>query len=223
MSALLFMRFLAKPFQIAYILPSSRAVVRRVSAKMDFSEPSIIVELGPGEGCHTREIVQKMHPESRLLLFELDVKLTEHLRAQFADDPRVEVLNTDALRIKDELRARGIDYCDYVVSGVPFSCVPVKKKRRIVRAVYDSLAPNHKSAFLVYQVTTELRQHTKMFARSESHYFVPNIPPMIVTAYYKQALPNGKHYPNGKNGPTVHHIRHANGKGKQMVEESSRR
>ena len=35
--------------------------------------------MGPGEGCHTREIVRRMHPESRLILFELDPELAQHL------------------------------------------------------------------------------------------------------------------------------------------------
>ena len=39
MSALFFKRFLQKPFQIASIIPSSKALVERVAGKMDFSEP----------------------------------------------------------------------------------------------------------------------------------------------------------------------------------------
>ena len=186
MSALLFKRFLAQPLRIAYILPSSKILVRKAADKIDFTKPSTIVEFGPGEGCHTRELVRRMHPESRLLLFELDPQLAEHLHDQFDGDKRVEILNIDAIHIKRELRNRGIEYCDYVVSGIPFSCVEVNKKRSMVRAVFDALAPNPTSAFIIYQVTNELKQHAKMFPRTESEYFVPNVPPMILTVYYKQ-------------------------------------
>ena len=37
MSALFFKRFLQRPFQIASIVPSSKALVERVASKMDFS------------------------------------------------------------------------------------------------------------------------------------------------------------------------------------------
>ncbi len=196
MSSLLFKRFLARPLQVAYILPSSKALIRKVMSKLDFSQPRIIVEFGPGEGCHTRELARQMHPDSRLLLFELDPELADHLKEQFAGDPRVEVLNTNAANLKEELSKRGIEFCDYVVSGIPFSILDLTIKRNILRAVYDSLAPNMDSAFVIYQCTNELKQHATMFTRIQSEYFIQNIPPMVVTVYHKQAAQNG----NGTNG-----------------------
>jgi len=211
MSVLLFKRFLARPFQVAYIVPSSKTLIRKVAAKCDFSKPRILVELGPGEGCHTREIVSRMHPDSRLLLFEIDPVLAEFLRKQFADDPRVEVLETDAARLKEELVARGLEHCDYVISGLPFSMFDVPTKRRILHAVYESLAPQPHAAFVIYQCTHELRRHATMFARVESEFCLRNLPPIFVTVYHKQAL-NGRthvgvpcdcakgHQPHGING-----------------------
>ena len=71
-SALFFKRFLKRPFQIASIVPSSKALVERVASKIDFSQPRVIAEYGPGEGVHSREMAQRMRPDSQLLLFELD-------------------------------------------------------------------------------------------------------------------------------------------------------
>jgi phospholipid N-methyltransferase len=87
MSALFLKRFLQRPLQVASIIPSSRALVRKVSEKMDFSKPRVIAEFGPGEGCHTREIARQLTPESRLLLFELDPEFAQHLANQFRHDP----------------------------------------------------------------------------------------------------------------------------------------
>nr|MDQ6940844.1 methyltransferase [Verrucomicrobiota bacterium] len=72
MSVLFLKRFLQRPFQVASIIPSSKALVDRVASKMDFSEPRVIAEYGPGEGVHSREIARRMSPHSQLLLFELD-------------------------------------------------------------------------------------------------------------------------------------------------------
>jgi len=168
MSVLLFKRFLASPLRVAYVFPSSRTLTRKVAAKCDFSQPRILVELGPGEGCHTREIIQRMHPASRLLLFEIDPVLAAHLRKQFANDDRVEVIETDAARLKEELKIRGLEFCDYVISGIPFSMFDIPTKRRILNAVYESLAPNPLSAFVIYQCTHELKRHATMFARVHS-------------------------------------------------------
>jgi phospholipid N-methyltransferase len=186
MSALFFKRFLSRPMQVASIIPSSRALVKKVASKLDFSQPRTIVEFGPGEGCHTREIVTRMHPESRLLLFELDSELAAHLEEQFADDSRVEVLNTNAQNLQIELASRGLEYCDYVLSGIPFSILEINKKRDLLRNIHDSLAPGPTSAFVIYQVTNELRQHATIFPSVESEYCLQNVPPMFVTVFFKQ-------------------------------------
>src|ERR1700686_254097 len=44
MNALFFKRFLQRPFQIASIMPSSRALVERVSEKIDFENARVIAE-----------------------------------------------------------------------------------------------------------------------------------------------------------------------------------
>ena len=123
--------FLKRPFQIASIVPSSKALVERVASKMDFTKPRVIAEYGPGEGVHSREIARRMTPDSELLLFELDAALARALERQFAGDPRVHVINGDAATLPDELLRRGLHKCDYILSGIPFSILEKNKKRRL--------------------------------------------------------------------------------------------
>lgn len=201
MSAIFFKRFLKRPMQVASIVPSSKMLVKKVAAKFDFSTPRIIVEFGPGEGCHTREIIERMHPDSKLLLFELDLELAEHLREQFRGDSRVEVLHTDAQRLPQELERRGLSSCDYVLSGIPFSVLEIGRKRQLLQSVFDSLRAAPTSAFIIYQVTNELRQHATIFPRVESEYCLQNIPPMFITVFFKESL-NG--YGNGQRGNGLH-------------------
>ncbi len=189
MSALFFKRFLQKPFQIASIIPSSKALVERVASKMDFSVPRIVAEYGPGEGVHSRELAARMDPDSQLLLFELDPAFSEDLERQFADDSRVHVINRDAASLAEELTARGISQCDYILSGIPFSILEIKKKRALLQDTYDLLKPG--GAFIIYQVTNELRQHATFFDRAESEYCLQNIPPMFVTVFHKANTRNG--------------------------------
>ena len=194
MSALFFKRFLQRPFQIASIIPSSKALVRRVARKMDFSEPRVIAEYGPGEGVHSREIARRMPPGSQLLLFELDPAFSRDLRRQFAEDPRVHVINGDAARLPEELERLGIPHCDYILSGIPFSILEIKKKRALLTKTYEALADG--GHFIIYQVTNELRQHATLFDRAESEYFLQNIPPMFITVFYKMNRRNGHRRPH---------------------------
>ena len=198
MSALFLKRFLQRPMQVASIVPSSKTLIHKVTGKMDLAEPRIIAEFGPGEGCHTREIARRMHAQSKLLLFELDPELATHLQRQFSGDKRISVLNQDAQKLPDELAARQIPHCDYVVSGIPFSILDPDKKRALLGNIHASLAPTSHSAFIIYQVTNELVGHCRHFPRRESEYCLRNLPPMFVTKYYKTA--NGHAHANGANG-----------------------
>jgi phospholipid N-methyltransferase len=184
MSALFLKRFFQSPMQVASIIPSSRTLIRKVSDRMDFSAPRIIAEYGPGEGCHTREILQRMGPDSHLLLFELDEELAAHLKEQFAADKRVTVLATDCCNLNQVLTERGLPHCDYIVSGIPFSILDPAKK---LRHTFEALKDEAHAAFIIYQVTNELAAHCRHFPRVESEYCLQNLPPMFVTKYYKLA------------------------------------
>ena len=183
MSVLFFKRFLQRPLQVASIIPSSRALVERVAAKMDFTGPRVIAEYGPGEGVHSREIARRMSADSHLLLFELDPAFSRDLARQFADDPRVHVVHGDAARLPQELDRRGFAQCDYILSGIPFSILKIDKKRALLRKTHDALAPG--GSFIIYQVTNELKQHATLFDCVESEYFLQNIPPMFITVFQK--------------------------------------
>jgi len=189
MSALFFKRFLKRPFQIASIVPSSRALVERVADKIDFDRARVIAEYGPGEGVHSREIARRMRPDCELLLFELDPAFSRDLRRQFNGDSRVHIINDNAAHLPLELARRGIAACDYIVSGIPFSILKIDKKRELLQKTHDALAPGGR--FIIYQVTNELKQHAKIFEHAESEYFLQNIPPMFITVFEKA---------NGRNG-----------------------
>ena len=192
MSALFFKRFLKRPFQIASIVPSSKALVERVADKIDFERARVIAEYGPGEGVHSREIAHRMRPDCQLLLFEIDPAFSRDLQRQFRYDSRVHVINDNAARLPPELQRRGIAWCDYIVSGIPFSILHIDKKRALLQQTHDALAPGGR--FIIYQVTNELKQHAKIFEHAESEYFLQNIPPMFITVFEKA---------NGRNGESL--------------------
>ena len=171
---------------------------------MDFSEPRIIAEYGPGEGVHSREIARRMLPGSQLLLFELDAAFSRDLHRQFASDPRVHVINGDAASLPEELERRGIPRCDYILSGIPFSILELKKKRSLLEKTFEALADG--GSFIIYQVTNELRQHATLFDRAESEYFLQNIPPMFITVFHKMNRRNGHSHPLAHaNGVSANH------------------
>jgi phospholipid N-methyltransferase len=176
-------RFIKQPTKVASVIPSSPFLIGRVAKKFDFSQPGVIVEFGPGEGCHTREILRRMHPQSKLILFELDEALASHLKDQFSSDSRVEVINQNASALSQELSLRGFTHCDHILSGIPFSILEKNTKRRLLQEVYDCLAPDGR--FIIYQVTNELLRHAKAFPRAVIEHCMLNLPPMFVIVFHK--------------------------------------
>lgn len=189
-------------------------MIRRVSDKMDLSKPVVVAEYGPGEGCHTREMLKRAHPESKFLLFELDPEFCEDLRRQFANDSRVTVVNGDAATLPEELAKHDLTYCDYVLSGIPFSILEIEKKRQLLQKTYDAIVPG--GAFVIYQVTNELRRHAnkpELFPRADSEYFLQNVPPMFITVFHKDPKPaTGMNGSNGVNGNHMRDAHRRNGK-----------
>jgi phospholipid N-methyltransferase len=134
-----------------------------------------------------------MRPDTQLLLFELDAAFSRDLERQFAGDPRVHVYHRDAAALPDELQRLGIPACDYILSGIPFSILNIDKKRALLQKTHDALAET--GAFIIYQVTNELKQHATLFAQADSEYFLQNIPPMFVTVFRKTVARNGHAHP----------------------------
>jgi phospholipid N-methyltransferase len=130
-----------------------------------------------------------MSDDSTLLLFELDPDLSRDLERQFANDPRVHVINGDAALLPQELQRLEIGPCDYVVSGIPFSILEIEKKRALLRKTHEAIRPG--GSFIIYQVTNELRQHATLFDQAQSEYFLQNIPPMFITVFSKANTRNG--------------------------------
>lgn len=185
MSLLFFKRVLANPIRVGYLVPSSGFLTRQTAKRIDFSKPRVVVELGPGEGCHTRQIVRRMNAESRLILIELDEHFAAHLKKQFADDPRVTVVQADALHLVDTLEKLGITNPDYIYSGIPFTIMERNLRERLLSNIARSMGPE--TVFITYQVSTIISDHELFnLSRAEQCYF--NVPPIKVLELRKAAM-----------------------------------
>lgn len=187
MSLLFFKRLLANPIRVGYLVPSSPILTRKTARCIDFSKPRTVVELGPGEGCHTRQIVRRMNPGSRLILVELDAHFAEHLEEQFAADPRVTVVHGDALHLPELLAKLDCTDPDYIVSGIPFTIMERGLREQIIASIARAMGPQ--SVFITYQVSLHLAEH-ELFEMKRRDHCLFNVPPLNVLQLTK-AVPTG--------------------------------
>jgi phospholipid N-methyltransferase len=185
MSLLFFKRVIANPIRVGYIVPSSRFLTRKTAKRIDFSKPRVVIELGPGEGCHSRQIVRRMNPESKLVLVELDGHFADHLKKQFAHDRRVIVVNADALHLATTLEELGIANPDYIVSGIPFTIMEAALREELLSAISLAMGPD--TVFITYQFSLQISEH-ELFELSRRDLCLLNVPPLTVMELRKSAV-----------------------------------
>jgi phospholipid N-methyltransferase len=137
----LFIREFFRTFRVtASLLPSSRFLAAAMLDPVDFRKPRTIVELGPGTGVMTKEILRRMTPDSRLFAFEVNPHFIRHLRAQY-QDPRLTILHADACDMAEHLRAHNADALDGVISSLGLTSMPHGIRTRIVEQAHSCLVP----------------------------------------------------------------------------------
>lgn len=185
MSLLFFKRVLANPIRVGYLVPSSGFLTRKTAKCLDFSKPRTVIELGPGEGCHTRQIVRRMDAGSKLILIELDTHFCDHLKKQFAHDPRVTVVNADALHLSEALAELGVSDPDYIVSGIPFTIMDKNLREKLLSNI--AMAMGNNTIFITYQVSMMISEH-ELFELSRKEHCLFNVPPINVLELRKAAV-----------------------------------
>ena len=185
MSLLFFKRVLANPVRVGYIVPSSPFLTRQTAKFIDFSKADTVVELGPGEGCHTRRIVRRLKKHSKLILIELDEHFAEHLEQQFAHDDRVTVVQDNALHLAETLGKLDIPEPDYIVSGIPFTIMERGLREKLYANIALAMGP--RSRFITYQASTRMSDH-ELFALVRSKHCLLNVPPLHVMELRKSDL-----------------------------------
>ena len=105
------------------VAPSSRFLCRAIASKIDPEKARIVVELGPGDGVVTRFILDRLGPEAKLLIFEINEVFVEKIRSNF-DDPRLVVIHDSAENMSRHFRALQIQEVDFIISGIPFVMLP---------------------------------------------------------------------------------------------------
>lgn len=175
-SALVFARnFFKNPRMLGSIIPSSKYLVSNLLRDVDWDRARVFVEMGPGVGTFTREILKRMRPDAVLLAFELNEDFVKHLR-QTIDDPRLRVLHRSATDVLDVLREYRLGSADYILSGIPFSIMGEEVKQAVLQNTYDAL--NVGGVMLVYQFSPKVRHDLeKLYGRVHRMFEPRNILP----------------------------------------------
>jgi phospholipid N-methyltransferase len=171
-------QFLKHPVMIGSVIPSSRFLIEKMLAPVDWAQTDVFVEYGPGVGTITRPILDRLKPDAKLVAIDTNSDFCSYLRHEIAD-PRLIVANRSATDVGAILAEHGLGAANYVISGLPFSTLPPGVGATIASATRAALCPG--GIFLVYQFSPKVRRFLDPeFARIDKDFELFNIPPAML-------------------------------------------
>jgi phospholipid N-methyltransferase len=133
---------------VAAISPSSSYLATAMLEPRTLARTRVALELGAGTGAITHALLAQLPPHATLLVFEINPRFFECLQ-QSITDPRVILINSSAENLDAELRRRGIQQVDAVISSLGLAFMPESDRQ----ALFQRLAPflHTKSVFTQFQ------------------------------------------------------------------------
>jgi phospholipid N-methyltransferase len=183
------------------LLPSSKFLARALVAELRKPRgPCRILEVGPGTGPVTSQIIRHMLPGDQLDAVEVNGRFVAVLQRRFDQEPLFRAVRRQVRLIHGPVEClEGEGLYDVIVSGLPFNCFPVSLVRQIFRAYTRLLKPGGTLTYFEYVLIRHLqtpfvgrRERRRLFrvGRVVSRYIreyqvrrqriLINVPPAIV-------------------------------------------
>jgi phospholipid N-methyltransferase len=125
------------------ILPSSRGLARALASSFHRRPgPARVLEVGPGTGAVTAELLRQLRPGDRLDIVEINDHFVDVLRRRFETEPLWQSRQAQATVFHaplQELPGKGI--YDFMISGLPLNNFPLALVREIFHAYRRLLKP----------------------------------------------------------------------------------
>jgi phosphatidylethanolamine/phosphatidyl-N-methylethanolamine N-methyltransferase len=174
----------------ASMFPSSRFLANALTRPIDFRSARTVVELGPGTGAVTKEILKHLRPDGKLLAIDINPTFIAHLRAT-CHDPRLVLLRGSATDLLSLLASHDISSVDAVVSSLGLTGMEHRARMFILRQIGACLASH--GTMTQYQYAghfeiprlrlggfNEARFLRRFFADVSVGHVIRNLPPALV-------------------------------------------
>ncbi len=113
--------------------------------------PRQILEVGPGTGPATAQIVKRMLPHDRLTLVELNDAFVKHLHARFDSEPDFKQVVDQCQIVHDRLENLPGEHCyDVIISGLPLNNFSVEVVDSLLVMYERLLKPGGVVSFFEY-------------------------------------------------------------------------
>ena len=176
MTPLQFIQTAVRDYRVGALTRSTSYVADEIIRALP-AHAKYIVEYGPGDGVVTREVLQRLPKDGRLVIIERNAQFIGELKR--IGDPRLTVVHGDVVEHSRALWSLGMPRVDAVFSGIPCTFFTPPVRESIVRGTHAALASN--GSFIVYQYTTLMRPVLRKYFPKVTTRLEPiNLPPYFV-------------------------------------------
>lgn len=137
--------FLRSPGSVGAVWPSSPALAREIIRSANVGAAEFVLEIGPGSGAFTGEILKSLRPGARFLAVEKSAELARGVAERF---PEVRVVAGCATELDIHLDGHGSP--DSVVSGLPWAAFGEALQEALLRQITAALQPHGTFATFAY-------------------------------------------------------------------------
>jgi phosphatidylethanolamine/phosphatidyl-N-methylethanolamine N-methyltransferase len=178
------------PRSVGAIAPSSIHLARKLSQHV--TPGSRVMELGPGTGAVTRELLARTGESGALLAVDTDRTFVEQIRRAW---PGIDCVCASAETLPVLAAERGWADVEHIVSGLPFATLPAATTRLILDGVHQVLRVG--GTFTTFQYLHAYRMPLAAAFRRElsvrlggqpsSRAVFRNVPPAFVLSWRRLA------------------------------------
>jgi phosphatidylethanolamine/phosphatidyl-N-methylethanolamine N-methyltransferase len=154
-----FRQFRQKYDTTGSILPSSRALARALTRPMRrHPGPRRVLEVGPGTGAVTREIVRQLRPDDRLDIVEINATFVEVLRCRFEEEDSFRRRRRQVTLVHAPIQeVQGQAVYDCMISGIPLNNFAPPLVEEIFSSYRRLLRPEGILSYFEYAVLRDLK------------------------------------------------------------------
>ena len=171
---------------IGAVLPSSPGLARAMVKALGSVEPGkLIIELGPGTGVFTKEIV-KRYPDNPLMIVEFSDTFIAQLRNRF---PRVTVVNGCASELIKHIQDNNLTAHDVggLISGLPLLSLPAQLRDAVWSSIAEVLPADKRYVQFTYSKRAWRKFHVPHMKLEHTRRVFFNVPPAVVLPFRRQA------------------------------------
>lgn len=133
-----FKQFLLHPVQMGAVKASSPALAKEIVQLTRLKEKRVVVELGPGTGAITQEIVSSLSEKTTFFAVEINSALVQQFQKRFPDQT---IYRADARELPLRLADQGIQSVDCIISGLPWAGFDHTLQKELLNVIYHALEP----------------------------------------------------------------------------------